>query len=289
MEVSPIAVPYHLGRPDVGAARGPDRILRAVAARRLALPEIRVSPAQIFANEVAASIHVDAVLADRVRRELADGRTPVTISADCFSCLGTIGGLGAATQDGARRIGVVWLDAHGDFNTASTSPTGYLDGMALSAAVGLEWGAVSSSIPGFRPVAASNVVHLGGRDFDPGEAARLEHAGAVLIGPSELGAAAEQLDRALDSLAARTDVVYLHVDLDVLDPSAGIANGYSSPGGLAADGLLAVVGACLAKLPVGAIAFTAYDPDFDPSGAVAAVAARLMEELAGAGLGQSRL
>jgi arginase len=130
MELSLIAVPYHLGRADVGAARGPDRILRAVAGRGLELPEIRVAPSSPFTNEVAASMSVNADLADRARRELAGGRTPVAISADCFSCLGTLAALSVGAASSTPRIGVVWLDAHGDFNTAATSPTGYLDGMA---------------------------------------------------------------------------------------------------------------------------------------------------------------
>jgi arginase len=280
MELSLIAVPYHLGRPDVGAARGPDRILRAVAGRRLELPEIRVAPSSPFTNEVAASMSVNADLADRAGRELAGGRTPVTISADCFSCLGTLAALRAGAAISTPRIGVVWLDAHGDFNTAATSPTGYLDGMALAAAVGLEWGTVAASISGFRPVDPSNVLHLGGRDFDPLEVARLEDAGVLLIRPSELQAVTRQLERTLASLAGRVDAVYVHLDLDVLDTSEGIANAYAAAGGLAIAELLDVVRACLAKLPVRAVGIAAYDPDFDPSGTIASVGARLVEALA---------
>jgi len=116
------------------------RILQAVDSRRLDLPQIRVAPSATLANEVVATMNVDADLAERVRQELASGRTPVTISADCISCLGTLGGLTAGVDARAERVGVVWLDAHGDFNTAASSPTGYLDGMALAAAVGREGG-----------------------------------------------------------------------------------------------------------------------------------------------------
>lgn len=282
MDLSAIAVPYHLGRPEVGAARGPDRILRAVDSRRLDLPQIRVAPSGPFAHEVAATMNVDADLADRVRRELASGRTPVALSADCISCLGTLGGLMAGVDARAERIGAVWLDAHGDFNTAASSPTGYLDGMALAAAVGREWGTVAASIPGFRPIDPANVIHLGGRDFDPGEAACLEEADVLLIRPSDLKTVTERLDRAFGSLAGRVDAVYLHLDLDVLDPSAGIVNAYAAPGGLSVEELMAVLRACLAKLPVRAVALTAYDPDFDPAGTVADVAAGLIEVLAAA-------
>ncbi len=173
MDLSPIAVPYHLGRPEIGAARGPDRILQAGDSRQLDLTQIRVAPSAPFANEVATTMNVDADLAERVRRELAGGRMPVAIAADCISCLGTLGGLTAGLDARAERIGAVWLDAHGDFNTAASSPTGYLDGMALAAAVGREWGTVAAGIPGVRPFDPANIIHLGGRDFDQGEAVRL--------------------------------------------------------------------------------------------------------------------
>jgi arginase len=227
-------------------------------------------------------MNVDADLAERVRLELASGRTPVAISADCISCLGTLGGLMAGVDVRAERIGVVWLDAHGDFNTAATSPTGYLDGMALAAAVGREWGTVAAGIPGFRPIDPANVIHLGGRDFDQGEVVRLEEADVLLLRPSVLKTVTVGLDRAFDSLAGRVDAVYLHLDLDVLDPSVGIANGYAAAGGLSVEELMAVLRACLAKLPVRAVALTAYDPDFDPAGTVADVAAGLIELLAAA-------
>ncbi len=272
MDVSLIEVPYHLGRTNAGAANGPERVADAVVARGLSLRTVRVAASRPSGDEVAATMHVDGELAGVVRGELAAGRMPITLAADCISCLGTIAGM---TSPGDR-IGVVWLDAHGDFNTALSSPSGYLDGMALAAAVGLEWRAVAARIPGFGPVEASNVVHLGGRDFDPGEVERLKSAGVQVTEPADLRSESAGFGF-LTSLAGRVDGVYLHVDLDVLDPSEGVANAYAAPGGIGAAELTAVVEACVARGQVRAVAFTAYDPDFDPDGRVAAVAAGVIE------------
>ena len=283
MDISLIAVPYHLGRPGAGAASGPDRILRAVSERGLELPRSRVALSLPFANEVAATMNVNTELAGIVAHDLAAHRTPVTIAADCISCIGTLAGMNAtlSTAPAARtlRTGVVWLDAHGDFNTANSSPTGYLDGMALASATGLDWGTMTASVPGFRPVHSPNVLHLGGRDFDPGEFDRLQDAGVELMSASAVSFVTPDFERALGSLADRVDAVYLHVDLDVLDPSEGTANAYSATGGLTGSELLAVVRACLAKLPVHTVALTAYDPDFDRPGSVAAIAAQSIEAL----------
>jgi arginase len=274
VDVSLIAVPYHLGRTAAGAAVGPGRIAGAVVARGLNLRTTNVEPSLSFTHEVAATMDVDGELAGAVRRELAAGRLPITLAADCISCLGTLAGM-AGPGD---RIGVVWLDAHGDFNTAAFSPTGYLDGMALAAAVGLEWRTVAATIPGFEPVEASNVVHLSGRDFDPGELERLTGAGVQVIGPADLGSASSDFGF-LTVLAGRVESVYLHVDLDVLDPSEGTSNAYAAPGGISATELTAVVEACMARLPVRTVAFTAYDPDFDPEGRIAGIAAQVIEAI----------
>ena len=150
--------------------------------------------------------------------------------------------------------------------------------MALAAAVGLEWRTVAASIPGFEPVETSNVVHLGGRDFDPGELERLTDAGVQVIGPAGLRSASPDFG-VLTVLAGRVDSVYLHIDLDILDPSEGTANAYAAPGGISASELTTVVEACMAGLPVRTVAFTAYDPDFDPEGRIAAVAARVIDAI----------
>jgi len=155
-----------------------------VDSRRLDLPRTRLVPSASFANEVAATVNVDADLAERVRLELASGRMPVVISADCISCLGTLGGLMAGVDVRAERIGVVWLDAHGDFNTAATSPTGYLDAWRWPR----RWAGVGDGRgrhSGFPAIDPANAIHLGGRDFD--QASRAPRGGGrACRSPSEL-------------------------------------------------------------------------------------------------------
>jgi arginase len=272
VDVTLITVPYHLGRPGEGAALGPERILHAAAARGLHPRIVEVRPARQFENELATTIDVDAVLAAAVERELAAGRLPITLAADCISSLGSIAGMAGAGD----RTGVVWLDAHGDFNTVASSPSGYLDGMALAAATGLELRSATAGLDRLEPIRATNVVHVGGRDFDPGEVERLRAAGATVVSPAAVRSQSPDF-HFVTALAGRIDGVYLHVDLDVLDPSEGVANAYAAPDGPSADELASVIGACLTGLPVRTIAFTAYDPDFDVDGRIAAIAGGLIE------------
>ncbi len=166
------------------------------------------------------------------------------------------------TALGPEDLGVLWLDAHGDFHTPDTTTNGFFDGCALALACGPGWRALSE---GFAAVDAGRVVHVGGRDFNPGERERMEDAG-VRFGPegiSEVGA----------------ERWYVHLDLDVLDPDAvGRANAYAAPGGLTA----AEVVDLLARLPgrVVAAVVSAYDPPCDPEGAVRAAGRELLSVLA---------
>src|SRR5206468_12877100 len=99
-----------------------------------------------------------------VRAARAQGRFPVVLSGNCGASLGVVGGLMQARGGAAARpLGVVWMDAHGDFNTPDTSASGFLDGMSLAALVGRCWRALTLVTPGVA-VPEHHVLHLGGRD-----------------------------------------------------------------------------------------------------------------------------
>lgn len=200
-------------------------------------------------------------LTARLRRAL-----PVVLAGNCVSAVGTLAGLGP------EPVGVLWFDAHGDFNTSETTTGGFLDGMALAIATGYCWRPLAGTIAGFRPVSERRVTLVGTRDLDPAEAGRLRESGIAVVEPA---AVAERLPARLAALRSEGTGVYLHVDLDVLDPGEGRANGYAVPGGLTLPGLVAALAAAGA-LPVRAVAFTAYDPGADPAGRIAAAAAQCL-------------
>ncbi len=193
---------------------------------------------------------------------MSDGRTPLVLAGNCGSCLSTLAGLGSDP------IGVLWLDAHGDFNTPETSTTGFLDGMGLSIAVGHCWTAIARTIPAFTPVPESNVLLLGARDLDPEERRRVEGSEITWIparpiierGPSAALAAP------FAALATRARRVYLHVDLDVLDPEVAHANALPVAGGLSVEQVCETIRMVKAQLAIAALAITAYDPSFDADG-----------------------
>ncbi|HYZ19554.1 MAG TPA: arginase family protein [Gaiellaceae bacterium] len=256
-----IQVPYHLGRENVVLGAGPAPLAEAIGGESVVVE--RKDPPY---NEIYATFDVVRQLAAAVRETVTDERFPLVLAGNCHSAMGTVAGLD-------RELGVVWFDAHGDFHTPDSSPTGFIDGMALALVTGEGWAELRRSVDGLRRVPEEHVVLVGARDLEPTEEERLA-ASAVTRADTA------SLERALGELAERVDEVYVHIDLDVLDPTAGKANDWAVDGGLTASELDEALASILARFDVPAAAFTAYDPRFDPEGRVPQIAATLARRLA---------
>jgi arginase len=219
--------------------------------------------------EIVRVIEGDRRLARRVGAALEGGEFPVVLAGNCNSCLGTVAGLG--------QVGVVWFDAHADFDTPDRS-LGFFDGMGLAVLTGNGWELLRGTIPGFTPVDERDVVLVGVRDLEAHQRAPLE-ASDLRVVPGASFAATEFIRR-LDELSPGVSRVYLHVDLDVLDPSEGRANRFAAGGGLSAGQLEWAIEAVFDRHSVAGAAITAYDPALDEDGRVARAAARVIATVA---------
>jgi arginase len=267
-----VQVPYELGRREVGLATGVPVLAEALAGELGAETVVVESSGESW-NEVGASMDVVRAVAEAVGEVVARGSFPLVLSGTCSSALGTVAGLGS--PDG---LGVVWLDAHVDFNTPETSPTGFFDGMPLAMLTGSGWAALRAGVEGLRPLDEASVVLVGARDLDRAEEERLEHSAVRRV------AVGEPIEPALDALAARVPDVYVHVDLDVLDPSEGQANRYRSEHGMTAGDVAAVVDKVARRFTIRAAAITAYEPAYDPEGTIPVAAALIARRIVGAGV-----
>jgi len=146
------------------------------------------------------------------------GEFPVLLGSDCTFCMGSLPVVARRLPD-AR---LVWLDAHGDFNTPETTASGFLGGMCLSAVCG-RWS--SGFGAGFDP---ARVVLADGRDLDAPEREEMERAGLVARAPGDVPS------------IVRGAPVFLHVDLDVLDPSE-MPFSFPAHGGMSMEALRALL------------------------------------------------
>lgn len=187
-----------------------------------------------------------ALVRDRLGEALTGVSGPaITIGGDCGVELGAIGHVLARRTD----VAVVWFDAHPDLNTPESSPSGAFHGMVLRALLG---DCDAGLVPPV-PLTAQRLVLVGARSFDPPEEAFLAERGIpVLDGdPTALVAAVERTG---------ATSVYLHVDLDVLDPSEFAGLDYAEPFGLTSAALVAHIDALLQRFELAGAGITEFSP-----------------------------
>lgn len=192
-------------------------------------------------------------LADAVGASLREGARPVVLGGECTIVAGVVPGALAVQPE----LVLVYFDAHGDFNTLATTPSHFVGGMCLAHVCGkklapLLW-------PGVRSIAEDHVALVGARDLDPGEAGNLATSKVRQIAFDPGHADAPGL------LAfVRKKPVWLHVDIDVVDPSEIAAVSFPVKGGPSSRALCDVLSAVASVASVKGITLCAYDPRKDP-------------------------
>lgn len=267
MKILIIKVPYDCGYKEKRQGLGPQRFFERHIDRQLEADGHQVAISQIesrsdFPVEIMTAFELSRLLAAEVRSAVENGSFPVVLSGNCNSCLGTIAGIGP------ENLGVVWFDAHGEFNTPETTLSGFLDGMPIAIATGRCWKSVAATIPGFRPVAEENLVLIGARDLDEEEQRQLEQSEITLIrttGEQE-AELIESLEAALSQLKSRVAGIYLHIDMDAFEIGGGTANHYGATGGISPELMGKAIALVKEYVPIRSCAAASYDPEFDRDG-----------------------
>jgi arginase len=225
----------------------------------IAVRESIIEPTTTFHTEIETTFELLNGIANQVQVAVAENAFPLILAGNCSSTVGAISGLNPLP------VGLIWFDAHGDFNTPETSATGFLDGMGLAMLTGRCWTPLTSRIPGFRTLPDTRIVLVGARDFDETESEQLRKSGIALIPWEEVrekGGAAV-LEERLTALQAVVDHVYVHVDLDVHDAELAPANHFAAPGGLRPDEVRDVLRSIAGRFTIAGTSVTAFDPECD--------------------------
>lgn len=277
MNIQIIQVPYDSGHKNLRTGRGPGHFLQHKVDQILRDDGHQVGSYSIetnasFTTEVGTSFELNRSLAEQVRSAIRSNMFPIVLAGNCNSCLGTIGGIG---QSG---LGIVWFDAHGDFNTPETTITGFLDGMGLAMAAGHCWQPLLSTIPGFNPIPEPNILHIGARDLDPEEERLLQQSEVEVIRPGQGDSNLLQaVDSALDKLRDKVARIYVHVDMDVLDTGEALPNYLAVPGGLSVDIVEEIIGVIKERFEVSAGAIASFDPSYDKDDQVLEAGIRIIK------------
>ena len=233
----------------------------------LAGPDWRINRAELPESTTQARMTAAHLpLADAVAGTLTAGERPVVVSGDCCATIAVGAGLQRAGVDPV----LVWLDAHGDFNTWDTTPSGFIGGMPLAMLVGYGDPTLADAV-GLEPLAEDRVVLTDARDLDPEERKLLESTGVRHLGdPRQLLA---------DGLPEGP--LWVHLDVDVVDPSDVPAVPYPAPGGLRAPAFAQIFRALAARADIAAVSLSTWDPKLDRDGTSRDLCLRLLAALLG--------
>jgi arginase len=246
-----------------GGARGAEALAPRLGRLLGVEPRMVGSPGDArsggFADDLRESRGCLLEAGGQVDDALTAGLFPVLLASDCSICLTTLPTV-LRHHPEAR---VVWLDAHGDFNTPETTPSGFLGGMCLAAACGRWDAGLDDGV-----LDPARVVMTGVRDLDGGERVELERAGVGTAPPDKLAGALEG------------EEVYVHLDLDVLDPSVFPAQ-FPAAGGLSSEGLRDLLGELAEATQVIGLEITAFEApeDDDERDRLAAMIESVVEPL----------
>lgn len=236
MNVSWLVTPYFFDAHDAA--------LRKAVAPAIAFKNN--DPGGIVDRSAESLARLHRPIAEFVESAIRRNQLPISIAGDCGASLPVMAGLQKAGLDPV----LVWLDAHGDFNTIETSPSGFLGGMPLAMMVGRG----DLSIPersGLWPVLEKDVWLVGARDLDPLEAMALMTS---RINRMELGAlGAMTFDRP----------VHLHIDNDIVDASEVPANNYPVAGGPSLTDTISQCSAFASRNSLCAISLSGWNGQLD--------------------------
>jgi len=183
----------------------------------------------------------NANFADVVREGLQDDLITIGLEANCNDLLGMLSGLKYDSDGNARKVGLVFIDAHGDFNVPETTLSGMLGGMPVAVAAGHALHNLRMTTGLTEALPMSHIVWGGVRDLDPLEADRFREHEVQQFSVNDVRKLSENLRKQIDDLADRVDVVYVHIDMDVLDPAEVPGHGLTVPDGPSSADLAAAM------------------------------------------------
>lgn len=236
-----LGVPIDLGQAQRGVDLGPGAIRYAGLLTRLAALGYEISDGGNIAvplrdclaseRQVQYLPSIRAVCTatyQEVQELVASGVIPVCLGGDHSLAIGSVGG--ATHQEPA---GVLWIDAHGDFNTPATTLTGNIHGMGLAVLLGDGYPELVNVGRMGAKLAPEDLVLVGVRDLDPGERERLHQRGVTVYTMRDIDerGMGTVIQEALQRLAHRSRL-HVSLDMDVLDPQAVPGVGTSVPGGI---------------------------------------------------------
>lgn len=249
MNIHILEMPIDFGASRHGSDMGPSAIRLAGIKQRLESlghhTERYFSPMQVNPQEyeeignpkakyLGAIVQANNQLACEVEKAVLQDGFPLILGGDHSIALGSIAGLSAAYQKKGLRLGVLYVDAHGDFNTAETSPSGNIHGECMAANCGYGLSELTNLYFEGRKLDPKNLCYVGLRSVDPEERKLMKEAGVTAYTMSDIDRLGfcEVVKQVLRFFRRKVDAIHVSFDMDCLDPMYAPGTGYQLPAGM---------------------------------------------------------
>lgn len=274
MKLAVITFPFSTDS-DPGVAAGPDALIRAglvdllrAQGHDVAGPsQAALTPEEETAYGAWNKIGLaNAHLAELTTDALRAGAFPLLLESNCYGALGALAGLRKFAAPRCPRLGMVWIDAHADFNTPETTLSGMLSGMPVAVATGLCLERLRKQAGLDPPIAPRDVVMVAVRANDPLEQELIDRHDIEIVPVADLKGDRSRLRAALRRLSTSTDLIYVHVDVDALDASEVASQWLTAPDGPTVPELAAALGIVMETPAVAALGIADINPERDFDG-----------------------
>ncbi len=278
---------------DKGTADGPEALLRAGLKAWLREKGHDVAgPFRVQLTQAEEAVYgawnkigfANAQLAKLVSDAARTGVFPLILESNCYAAIGVLAGLQMSAGKAPPRIGMIWIDAHGDCNTPETTLSGLLSGMPVAIACGLclsRWRSQSGLVS---PIDPRDIVMVCVRANDPLEQELIDQLGIEGVPVADIKGNCTKLRAAMERLSRIVDAIYVHFDVDALDASEVASMWLTAPNGPTRQELAAAMKIVLAYPKIVAFGIADINPERDVDGQIVQAAMAVIKEgIAGIG------
>jgi arginase len=286
-----IGVPMNHGTDKIGSNLGPDKLrelniensLRELGYNVCDLGNIEV--ADVTAEHIHryddklkyydVVIDTNTKLAFKTYESISKGNFPLILGGDHSLGLGSIAGI----SKHIKNLGVIWIDAHGDMNTHETTMTGNIHGMPLAASMGKGPDKLVNLFEHRVKIKDENVVHLAGRDLDPGEIDLINFSkvNAYTMENIKLQGLDRVIEESLKYLKDRVEAIHVSFDIDSIDSSYVPGTGTPVTNGLTVEEAKRILGAIAASGMMVSLDFVELNPLLDSNNETANISVELLK------------
>ncbi|NIR52212.1 arginase [candidate division KSB1 bacterium] len=297
MKIKLLGVPLDLGANRRGVDMGPSAIRSAGLSERLQnighevidmgdltviAPEVQTieDPKLKYLPEITKTA---TQLANSVTELLSENDFPLVLGGDHSIAIGTVAGVAAFLKPQNKRVGVIWIDAHGDMNTPETTPSGNIHGMPFAVCLGKGVRELTQVAGNFQKVRPQDAVLVGARNLDAQEQRLIRESGITVFTMEDIDRRGifEVMAEALEITNLHTEALHVSLDMDALDPQEAPGVGTAVRGGLTYREAHTAMEMIAASKQLGLLEVVEVNPILDIRNTTAEVAAELVESALG--------